>query len=445
MSNSYLARLLPGFRRKSHPRLIKPPDAAKGENPARPRARPQVDPEEFRRHWMQQIQAQRATVKHAAFDDLKMMDSLVAFLRGYLICDDPQLHILALWIVHTRCFQHFPTAAYLHIRSPEPESGKSVCMQLLKLLCDWPWLANGPTPETVAYTLIRGRSLKEITSQDGSCFHPPPFTILIDDCHHTFGPSERQQVVAMLNSGSTRLSSYVLRDAEYLLFGPKAFAGNAPLPASLAARCIPIVLRRKKPEQTTYLFNRDVARAAAANILQWLDSLANEPQWIIEKVKQGPPALPKWMLTAREKDWARPLLQIAGALGGSWPEKAAAAIIARSKVADCSSLAIRVLSDVRMCFFTRKDPEYLFSHDLLPWLGRMDYRPWAGWDSRSGKKLGHLLERFGIKSRRVVVGSQRHQGYLIKDFQDAWERYLQPFTAEDIAERDEIHASGGFQ
>ena len=431
MPNFYLSKFLPGFRRKAHPKTVKPPGAAKGESPP---ANPPPAPRD--------VEAPRAAVKHAAFDDAKMMDSLVGFLRRYLVCEEHQLNLLALWIVHTRCFQLFPTAAYLDIRSAEAESGKTLCMQLLNLLCDGPWMATGPTPATVIDRLLQGRSTKELAKKAD---YTPPFTILVDNHDHTLGRSERQQVLAMLNSGSTRNARYVLNNVEYSLFGPKAFAGNARLPASLAARCIPIVLKRYKPSDNVDPFSAATAREKAANILQWLDSMAGEPLWVIEKMKLGPQPMSVRVLTAREKDCAIPLLHIASAIGGSWPQKAAAAIISCSKLHRAGSQSLQLLSDIRLAFFVKKDPEYLFSRDLLPWLGGFDYRPWAGWNSKSGKRLGRLLATFDIQSRNLNWGEKKgFKGYLIKDFQDAWERYLQPYTQEDIAERDEIYAKNGF-
>ena len=159
-------------------------------------------------------------------------------------------------------------------------------------------------------------------------------------------------------------------------------------------------------------------------------------------MKQGPPALPARTLTARELDCVEPLLQIAEAVGGSWPQKVAKAIVVCSKRVHRSP-SIQVLADVRLWFFLKKDPDYLLSRDLLPLLGTMENRPWAGWTKSSGKSLGHLLDRFGIFSRNFDDGVKKNiKGYVLKDFQDAWERYVQPFTAEDVATRDQMVADG---
>src|SRR5215469_4865696 len=106
----------------------------------------------------------RARIPH---DDPAMMDFLVAFLRQYLVCDEYQLHLLALWIVHVWTYHdRITTAAYLDVRSPESESGKTRCLQLLNLLCDEPWFATGSSPQTVMEKLIEDRIVEETENAD---------------------------------------------------------------------------------------------------------------------------------------------------------------------------------------------------------------------------------------------------------------------------------------
>src|SRR5579864_3509539 len=90
-------------------------------------------------------------------DPVEMLDSIASFLRRYLICDEHQLTILTLWIVHTWCYQRFLTTAYLDIRSPEPHSGKSRCLELLNKLCNSPALLTAATSETIQDRLLNQR------------------------------------------------------------------------------------------------------------------------------------------------------------------------------------------------------------------------------------------------------------------------------------------------
>jgi hypothetical protein len=376
-----------------------------------------------------------ASVQEDTRDPVEMLDSIVSYLRQYLICDDHQYTILALWIVHTWSSQEFPTAAYLDIRSPEPQSGKTRCMELLRKFCHWPWFAAGASTATITQQLLKQRTKEEIEVEDDFVFFNPPYCHLLDDCHHTFLPSERQPLVAMLNSGSRRSGRYMLGSQEYGLFAPKAFAGNAALPRSLASRCIPIVLRRKKPTEIVARFNPDApASPALANLLDWLDMVSDNPQWIGEFANETPSDLPA-NLTAHQQDCAEPLIHIADVIGGPWPARARVAIAAAFELAD-SSLSLQILQDVRTCFQINRNPDYLATRDLLKALAEFDDRPWASWSRTSGKRLASLLQPFGIRSVTIKIApDQGIKGYRLEHLQDAWDRYLptlSPVTQSDL-------------
>src|SRR5215471_14726246 len=123
----YLKKKLPGFEDKPSP----PPQPPAQTAPIKPQPAPQPPPRQ---------PAQNSPPNANA---VEMLDSLTSFLRQYLVCDPYQLNVIALWIIHTWCYQHFPTTAYLNICSAEPESGKTRCLELLNLLSNSPWLATG--------------------------------------------------------------------------------------------------------------------------------------------------------------------------------------------------------------------------------------------------------------------------------------------------------------
>lgn len=357
-------------------------------------------------------------------DFVAVLDSLVLYLRQYLVCDDHQFTILALWIVHTFTFKEFPTAAYLDISSPEPQCGKTRCLELLNQLCDSASFVTGASPATLINRLLSERSIEEIEFEDGELFYNPPDCHLLDDCQHTLGPSERQPLVAMLNSGSRKTTRYMLGSMEYSLFGPKAFAGNARLPRSLASRCIPIIFRRKKPSEAVARFDPDAPLppeiAAARNSLNSI-----VPDWIAEFANETPHNLPP-NLTAHQQDCAEPLLHVANAIGGHWPDRARAAIVAAFELCEYS-YSLQMLEDVRDCFQLKQNPEYLVTRDLLTLLSDYENRPWSAWPRNSGRRLGALLQPFGIKSH--TIKAEALKGYRFRDFKDAWERYLAPLTS----------------
>ena len=405
--DNYLSKMLPGFEKKPAPDIIPPPEKALVSMNERKTAKAILLPEN---------------------PAPQMLDSISSFIRRYLICDEHQLTILALWIVHTWSYSRFLTTAYLDIRSPEPQCGKSRCLDLLYMLSNRPWFATGASPATIRDRLLHQRSLEKVTVEKRIVRLPAPFTTLLDNYHHTFGSSERQALVAMLTAGTRQTSLFAYGRSDYCLFGPKAFAGNSRLPLSLAAHCIPIVLRRKRPSETVQRFDRASDRLPA-NVLDWLYQIDEDAYLNSDKTWQAPLRLSSH-LTARQQDCAEPLLHVADAVGGSWPEKARAAISAVFKLSDWSD-PIQVLSDVRSWFYMKNNPEYLLTRDLLPLLISMEQRPWSAWTRKSGFKLGALLRHFGIFSRNLTVGGQKGiKGYLLEDFKDAWERYLPPLHDE---------------
>lgn len=350
-------------------------------------------------------------------------DDVTHFLRRYLACQPAQADILALWVIYTWCFGHFPTAAYLAVRSPEPQCGKSLCLELLALLCNEPWLSAGADSRTIAGRLLNGDT--RIRPEE-DFVHTPPHTILLDDCHQAFHASDRQPLVPLLNSGARASGRYARYRCEYCVFGPKAFAcsNHDDLPRSLAARCIPIVLHRRKASEGLSRFHRGMPPADTKSLLQRLTDWAEaNASALAEAADQVPGRLPPG-LAPHEADCVEPLLHIADLLGGPWPEKSRAALTSVFNLAD-SSRSVQMLFDVREAFASKGNPEYLATCDLLSVICGFEHRPWSGWPGNSGRRLATLLQPFGIASRNLRVDAETVlKGYLLRDFHDAWDRYL---------------------
>jgi Protein of unknown function (DUF3631) len=351
-------------------------------------------------------------------NNAQALDLVAAFIRQRLVCDDHQLNILSLWSAYTWCFTSFINAPYLEIRSPEPQSGKSTCLMLLEAVCNSAVVLHGPAPATIIPRLIHGRSLDEIRNSK----HPQvSLTILLDDCQHSFTLAERQPLISLLNCGSEAGFVYSHGADDYSVFGPKAFAGNTPLPSSLASRCIPIVLHRRKLSDPVKSYYSDDLEEASKNFRRWLQGWAEEHSERLLKNRNTPIQLPPG-LTPRQQQCAEPLVRIANLMGGSWPKKAQMALTAVFAAADCTA-QVQLLRDLRTLFFSKDKPEALPTRDLLAHLSTLENRPWSSWGSKSGSRLGSLLRPFHIFSADVRFGEDVLKGYRFKDFQDAWERY----------------------
>lgn len=96
-----------------------------------------------------------------------MLSPLSQFFSRYLSCSEDQRTILALWTLHIHCFAAAQTTPYLDISSTEWQSGKTVCLRLLSLLCADPWLATGINSTVLVRKLTAGRPALLLVPEPG--------------------------------------------------------------------------------------------------------------------------------------------------------------------------------------------------------------------------------------------------------------------------------------
>ena len=138
-------------------------------------------------------------------------------------------------------------------------------------------------------------------------------------------------------------------------------------------------------------------------------------------------------LTDRQHDGTEPLLAIADLAGGEWPQAARLALIelcAEAQAGD-ESIGVRLLADIRDVYKERA-VDRIPSADLAAALAEIETSPWGEW-SKAGKtlspaQLARLLGRYKIAPHSVRIGERTPKGYELKDFQDAFERYVPPGT-----------------
>ncbi|HEV3037406.1 MAG TPA: hypothetical protein VHA33_06435 [Candidatus Angelobacter sp.] len=164
-----------------------------------------------------------------------MLSQLAGFFQQYLDCTPQQRIVLSLWTLHTHCFSAARVTPYLNISSREKQSGKSLCLRLLNLVCAHPWCATGISAGALHRKIGNVRP-----------------TVLLDECQTIFGASDKK-VRGLLVSGCQRGGTYEFAQRSpsppsvVEVFCPKAFAGMAILPPAVDDRSIPIVLEAAKP------------------------------------------------------------------------------------------------------------------------------------------------------------------------------------------------------
>jgi Protein of unknown function (DUF3631) len=138
------------------------------------------------------------------------------------------------------------------------------------------------------------------------------------------------------------------------------------------------------------------------------------------------PALPP-QIQDRDADVWEPLIAVADAVGGVWPERArvaAVALAALSREAE-PSLGIKLLTDLRTVF---GDFDSLATKSILAALCCLEEAPWGDLRGKplDERGLARRLSAYGIKSASVRVGDSVLRGYRREDLHDTWSRYLLP-------------------
>jgi hypothetical protein len=351
-------------------------------------------------------------------DPISIMNDLEESISDFLVCSDAQRTILALWILHTYSYRQTSfVTPYLNIYSHVEQSGKSVCMGLLRALCAQPWLSSGVPATTLTRKILA---------------HRP--TVLLDNWHTTFRGRDQQPITGFLLHGCqaaqpvTLLEKGSLREVD--LYCPKAFAGMASLPPTLAQRSIPIVLQRCLPQQHVipvfHLLDPRLTRDFISWAQQWTQGNLDPIYQNIARFRQRKSL---GALSPHQRDCSQPLLGLAETIGGDWPQRACTALLeVFREEQDRNPSAVQLLSDVRAAFAHHNTSERIFTAELLEYLHSLDHRTWYEWSKgqpMNAHALSALLRKFfNIYPRSQRRGKQKLRGYQKADFADAWERYL---------------------
>ena len=232
-----------------------------------------------------------------------------------------------------------PRIAFL---SPEPNSGKTRALEVSELLVPRPVEAINVTP---AYLF------RKVGSADG---RP---TILFDEIDTVFGPKARdnEEIRGLLNAGHRRgavagrcvMRGKIVETEEIPAYCAVALAGIGDLPDTILSRSVIIKMRRRAPNEIVEPYRRRLhggeGHALRARLEDWAAAVS-------DSVQDAWPELPLGV-EDRDADVWEPLLAVADAAGGDWPERArVAAVTLVTLLREANpSLGIRLLGDLRTC------------------------------------------------------------------------------------------------
>ena len=346
-----------------------------------------------------------------------------AFIRRYVVVTDHQAVAVALWVLHTYAIDVADTTPYLAVTSPEKRSGKSLLMNVLQQLSHRPWRVIRPS-EAVTF-----RKIERDTP-----------TLLLDEVDTVFNDKSGQHegLRALLNAGFQRDGCHVPRCVgpslslqEFSTFCAKAIAGIGELPDTVADRSILIRMERKRREDRVERWRERTVRPVAEQLAELVReaSVTGVTDW-----EGYEPELPD-ELSDRAQDGWEPLLVIADAAGGEWPQRArSAAVSLMTSRDDLMPLGSRLLSDIRDVFTVHPTIKMATS-ELLDALCTVDESPWGDWFGKplTARKLANLLRPYGVEPQR----ERDWRGYFLGDFLDAFSRYL-PETVTSVTPDTEV-------
>ncbi|MFI1441420.1 DUF3631 domain-containing protein [Streptomyces fructofermentans] len=360
-------------------------------------------------------------------DGAALLDEVEAFHRRFNVFPHEAAYVaVALWDAHAHlldCFDSTPRLAFL---SPEPGSGKSRALEIVETL----------VPEPM--TAVNASAAALFRSVSGPNGRP---TILFDEIDTIFGPKagDNEELRGFLNAGHRRtgVTYRCIGDGgnqtvqAFPSYCGVAVAGLGNLPDTIMTRSIVIRMRRRARNERIEAFRARLHEAEGHKLRERLAQWAEHARGF---VMGAWPDMPDGV-SDRPADVWEPLLAIADAVGGQWPDRAREAcvvLVTASRANDKGSLGVRLLTDLRDHVMVGIDR--LPTIAILDRLNALDDAPWADLNGKplDNRRLSKMLAEYmtadnePIASRNIKTAGSVLKGYYATDLHDAWARYCPP-------------------
>lgn len=233
------------------------------------------------------------------------------------------LDAVTLWAAHTHMRDENGTLVFratprLFLLSSEPGSGKSFALELAgRVVPSWYGLDLEPTASGLVHTISKEHAV-----------------VTLDEADVAFGAGARHEAVrAIINGGTYRhgtvLNGKGAKANRVSVFGPLAMAGLDSMEkntgdklTALLTRGVKIRMEKAGGENRPPKLTRH-GEDAAAKAKMWLERWAAQ---VRDEVAAAEPEIPEGIEGRTEDIWT-PLLSVADAAGGTWPDRARAACI----------------------------------------------------------------------------------------------------------------------
>jgi putative DNA primase/helicase len=347
-------------------------------------------------------------------DGAALLSAIAKAVSRYMVMEPGAADCVALWAMHSHALDAFGITPRLAITSPRPQCGKTTLLDILYRLVFRPLLAGNVSAASVFRVVEFARP-----------------TLLVDEAD-TFLPGN-DELRGVLNSGHRHGGSVIrvvgeaMEVREFSTFAPAAIAMIGHLPGTLVDRSISITLKRKRADELVDSFRYDRTQ----EFYQLACMCARWAADNIGRLREADPVVPANLYNRAADNW-QPLLAIADAAGGGWPERARK--LASATVDADQAKRIGLLADIRDVFNGGQEKggavkAEIKSADLVSALVAMEGHPWAEY-GKNGKplspnSLARMLANDHISpdTIRFADGSLA-KGYRRSQFEDAFARYL---------------------
>lgn len=366
-------------------------------------------------------EVERAIRAHAL---LTPLDEIREWLGIYMSATPAQLDTCALWIAHTHVMDANVATPRLLITSVKPGAGKTLLLNIVRDLSHSGFDGNGTSYAFRA-------ALAEAKGN---------LTVAYDEVSDVFGRSGMNQSNSLLaqvlrrgyKKGATEAWS-VGRVSELInIFGPAVMTGlRTAVPHDIYSRCIEIELKPGIPEEYY-----DIREAEMVSEM-YRDSLRAYMRALRIVIKEFRAAGLHDALTGRRLEIWEPLLAVANAVGGTWPERALEAFSALAL--DDSQRVVLTPDQTVVRDMARAAAEcgktLVFGSELRD-LMRTYEQPM--YETMTDKSFSMRMAKcMPVPARVITRGSSQGRGWEADTIRRTWEAVRPRVAVPDVVDEDD--------
>ncbi|MFJ8624247.1 DUF3631 domain-containing protein [Kitasatospora sp. NPDC093550] len=267
-----------------------------------------------------------SSVPATAEDGADLLNAVEAHHSRFTVLPSEAAYVaVVLWAAHTHLLDSFETTPRLALLSQKPGSGKTRTLAVIGDLVPRPMDATGVSPSVLARTIHDKKTRP---------------TVLLDESDTVFGPKAvgSEDLRGLINAGHRR-GGHVLRcvgggTTQTVQAFPTHFAlaaaGLGDLPDTVMSRSVVIRMRRRTCDERIEPYRERIHQAQGhalrERLATWADTVRGD-------VSRAVPDLPNGIFDRAADVW-EPLLAVADAAGGHWPERARTACTRLAKAND---------------------------------------------------------------------------------------------------------------